>query len=168
MQRLIAIGLAFYSFALIVSNLPHLPARIPTHFNGAGDADGWGSPSTLWFLLLSQVVTCGLFLLVPLLARRFPGAVNLGSRKLSDFSPEQRRRIMPLFDDMTGYMSLLLSLLFAFLLRGTIRAAFSPHPHLTFWWVLLIFLAAFIATVIYYMQRIFAVAGRTEKGNPIE
>jgi len=165
MQRLIAIALAFYSFALILTNLPHLPARIPTHFNGAGDADGWGNPSTLWFLLLAQVVTCGVFLLVPLLARHYPGAVNLGLRKLSDFSPEQRRRIMPLLDDMMGYMNVLLSLLFAFLVRGTIHAAFSPHPHLAPWWAILIFLSAFIATVIYYIQRMLAVANEATAGN---
>jgi F0F1-type ATP synthase assembly protein I len=66
---------------------------------------------------------------------------------------------------MMGYMSLLLSLLFAILLRGTIHAAFSPHPHLAPWWVLGFFLAGFAATVIYYLRRIFAVANETGKEN---
>ncbi len=158
MQRLAAIGLACYSLFLIVTNLPRLPARIPTHFNAGGEADGWGSPDTLWFLLLIQVLTCGVFLLVPLLARRFPGAVNLGTRRLSDFTPAQRERIMPVLDDMMGYMSVLLSLLFAFLVRGTIQAAFSAHPRLAPWWILVVFLATFAATIIYYLRRIFAVA----------
>jgi uncharacterized membrane protein len=162
MQRLIAIGLAFYSFFLILTNLPRLPARIPTHFNIAGEVDGWGSPDTLWFLLLAQVLTCGLLLLVPLLARRFPGSVNIGFQKLSDFPPAQRERIIPLFDDMMGYMSVLLSLLFAILLRGTIHAALSSHPHFAPWWVLGFFLACLATTVIYYLRRIFSVANETQ------
>jgi hypothetical protein len=35
MQRLITFGLASYSFFLIKTNIPRLPARIPTHFNAA-------------------------------------------------------------------------------------------------------------------------------------
>jgi uncharacterized membrane protein len=136
MQRLVTLGLAFYSFFLIETNIPRLPARIPTHFNGAGEANGWGSPDTLWLLLVVQVLTCGLFLAMPLLGRRYPGSVNLGTRKLSDFTPEQRERIMPLLTDMAGYMSVLLGLLFSVLLRETIHAVSSSHPHLSPWWEL--------------------------------
>ena len=158
MQRLITFGLAFYSLFLIKTNIPRLPARIPTHFNAAGEADGWGSPDTLWFLLLVQVLTGGLFLVVPLLARRFPGTVNVGFRKLSDFAPAQRERIMPFLTDMMGYMSVLLSLLFCILLRETIHAASSSHPHFAPWWEFGLFLAGTAATLIYYFRRIFAVA----------
>jgi uncharacterized membrane protein len=165
-QRLITFGLAFYSLFLIKTNIPRLPARIPTHFNAAGEADGWGSPDTLWFLLLVQVLTGGLFLVVPLLARRFPGTVNVGFRKLSDFAPAQRERIMPFLTDMMGYMSVLLSLLFCILLRETIHAASSSHPHFAPWWEFGLFLAGTAATLIYYLRRIFAVANETRKENP--
>ena len=162
MQRLIAIGLAFYSFFLILTNLSRLPARIPIHFNAAGEADGWGSPNTLWFLLLFQVLTGGLLLLAPLLARRFPGWVNIGFQKLSDFPPAQREQIIPLFGDMMGYMSVLLSLLFAIILRGTIHAASSSHPHFAPWWELGLFLAGLLTIIIYYLRRIFAVANEPQ------
>jgi uncharacterized membrane protein len=161
MQRLVTLGLAFYSFFLIKTNIPRLPARIPTHFNAAGEADGWGSPDTLWVLLLVQVLTCGLFLVVPLLGRRFPGTVNVGFRKLSDFTSAQRERIMPFLADMMGYMSVLLGLLFSILLRKAIHAASSPHPHISFWWELGLFLAGTAVTVIYYLRRIGAVANDT-------
>jgi uncharacterized membrane protein len=129
MRQLITLGLAFYSFFLIKMNIPRLPARIPTHFNAAGEADGWGSPDTLWFLLVAQVLTCGLFLVAPLLGRRFPGAVNLGFRKLSDFTPAQRERIMPFLTDMMGYMSVLLSLLFCILTTRDDRSCLVlPSP----------------------------------------
>jgi len=161
MQRLITFGLALYSFVLIKTNVPRLPARIPTHFNAAGEADGWGSSDTLWFLLLVQVLTCGLFLVVPLLGRRFPGMVNVGFRRLSDFAPAQRERIMPLLTDMMEYMTVLLSLLFCTLLRGMIHAASSSHPHFAPWWELGFFLAGTAVTAIYYMRRILAVARET-------
>ena len=66
---------------------------------------------------------------------------------------------------MMGYMSVLLSLLFAILLRGTIHAAFSSHPHFAPWWEFGSFLAGIAATLIYYIRRIFAVAHETGKEN---
>jgi uncharacterized membrane protein len=161
MHPLITVCLAFYSFFLIKTNMPRLPARIPTHFNAAGEADGWGSPDALWVLLLVQVLTCSLFLAVPPLARRFPGTVNVGFRKLSDFTPAQRERIMPLLSDMMGYMSVLLSFLFSILLRETIHAALSSHPHISFWWEFGLFLAGTAVTIIYYLRRIFVIANET-------
>jgi uncharacterized membrane protein len=163
MQRLITFGLALYSFFLIKTNIPRLPARIPTHFNAAGEADGWGSPDTLWVLLLIQVLTCGLFLVAPVLARRFPGTVNVGFRKLSDFTAAQRERIMPLLTDMMGYMSVLLGLLFCILLRETINAASSSHPRISFWREFGLFLAGTAVTIIYYLRRIFALANETRR-----
>jgi hypothetical protein len=114
-------------------------------------------------LLLTQVLICGVFLAMPLLGRRFPGSVNFGSRRLSDFTPAQRERIMPLFSDMMGYMSVLLGLLFSLLLRQNIHAALSSHPHLSLW-VLGVFLAGFAATVIYYLRRINAAADEMPPG----
>jgi len=166
MQRLVTLALALYSFLLIETNIARLPARIPTHFNGAGEANGWGSPDTLWLLLVVQVLICGLFLAVPLLGRRFPGSVNVGTQRLSDFTPAQQERIMPLFSDMMGYMSVLLGLLFSVLLRETIHAASSAHPHLSLWWELGVFLAGTAATLIYYFRRFDAVANETGKENP--
>jgi uncharacterized membrane protein len=164
MQRLIALGLALYSFFLIKTNIPRLPARIPTHFNAAGKANRWGSPDSLWVLLVFQVLICGLFLAVPLLGRRYPDSVNLGTRKLSDLTPAQRERVMPLFSDMMGYMSVLLGLLFSVLLRENIHAALSSHPHLSPWWGLWVCLAGFAATVIYYLRRINAAADEMPPG----
>jgi uncharacterized membrane protein len=165
MQWLIALGLASYSFFLINTNIARLPARIPTHFNAAGEANGWGSPDTLWIILLVQVLTCGLVLAIPLLGRRFPGSVNLGTRKLSGFTPAQQERIVPLFSDMMGYMSVLLGLLFSILLRKTIQAASSPHPHLSLWWELGLFLAGTAVTLIYYLRRINAAADEMPPGD---
>ena len=47
MYRFITLALAIYSFFLIKTNIPRLPARIPTHFKAAGEANCWGSLDTL-------------------------------------------------------------------------------------------------------------------------
>jgi Domain of unknown function (DUF1648) len=45
---------------LIRINIARLPARIPTHFNAAGEANAGGSPKILWVLLLIQVAPAAL------------------------------------------------------------------------------------------------------------
>ena len=158
MLQLASLLMMVYSFVLIEISVGKLPARIPTHFNAAGNADGWGSPDTLWVLLLAQVVTGLIFVGVPLIGQRWPQAVNLGTRRLSDFTPEQQARILPLLRDMTGYMSVLLNLFFVVMLRQIIAAATAVHPHLFVPWPLGIMLAGFVLITVYYLRRIFRVA----------
>jgi uncharacterized membrane protein len=59
-----------------------LPARIPTHFNAAGQPDGWGTPGMLW---LMPVVALGIYLLMTWAARQTApaGRRQLGSVALS-------------------------------------------------------------------------------------
>ena len=165
MHRLITVALAIYSFFLIETSIPRLPARIPTHFNAAGEANCWGSPDTLWFLHLVQVLLGGLFLIMPLIGARYPGSVHLGRRRLSDFGPEVRERVTPLFTNMMGTMSVLLSLLLSLLLREIIEAAFSSQPHFSPKWELGLFLAGVAVTLIYYLGRIYAVTSEVVAGS---
>ena len=163
MHRFITLALALYSFFLIKTNIPRLPARIPTHFNAAGEANAWGSPDTLWFMLGVQVLMCGLMLAMPLVGRRFPGTVHLGTRNLSDFTPELQERIMPLFTRMMEWMSVLLGLLFSSLLYEIIQTSASTHPHLPKW-ELGAFIGGTAVILIYYLYRINALAGDTLSG----
>jgi uncharacterized membrane protein len=163
MHRLITLGLALYSFFLIKTNIPRLPARIPTHFDVAGEANAWGSPDILWFLFLIQVLVCGLMLAMPLVGRRFPGTVHLGTRNLSDFTPELQEQIMPLFTRMMEWMSVLLGLLFSSLLYEIIQTSASAHPHIPKW-ELGAFLGGTVVILIYYLSRINALAGDTLSG----
>jgi uncharacterized membrane protein len=54
------IEFAAFIFVIILILLPiinysHLPETIPVHFNAAGEADGYGSKSTLWLLPVTGV-----------------------------------------------------------------------------------------------------------------
>jgi uncharacterized membrane protein len=154
MARLISLLLMFYSYFLIRTSLPKLPPRIPTHFDAAGNANGWGSPSTLWFLLVAQVVTGVLFLFVPYIGRRYPGIVNLGTRRLSDCTPAQQARILPLLHDMMACMSILMNLFFIFMLQGVLHAATQPRPQLPTVWPMGFILGSTLFVTLYYLRRI--------------
>jgi hypothetical protein len=156
-QRFVALALAAYSFFAIRSAMPRLPARIATHFNWSGEPTGWSGPEALWILLATQVLGAALILAIPALGRRAPQMINLGTRRLSDFPPEVRERIMPVLEDMCGYLAVLYSLLFTLLIREVIAAALvsgaRPSP-----WLAGGFLVAMGGVVIYYLWRINRVA----------
>lgn len=50
----------------------HLPARIPTHFNFAGQPNGWGSPYTL---LVPPIIAVGVYALTTVITQ-FPSLFN--------------------------------------------------------------------------------------------
>ena len=164
MLRLVSLAMVLYSYFLIQTNLSKLPKCIPTHFNAAGEPNGWGSPDTLWTLLGAQVLVCTLFLSAPYLGQRFPQIVNLGSRRLSDYTPEQRLRILPLLHDWMGYMSVLANLFFAFTLHEQIHAAMQPHPRLHIGWPLGLLLGGSLCLTLYYLRRINRAAKQESTG----
>jgi len=154
MLQLISLVMLAYSYFLIQTNLPNLPARMPTHFNAAGVADGWGSPDVLWVLLGAQALTCTVFLLVPFLGQRFPGAVHFGSRRLNDFPPAQRERVLPLLNEMAGYLSVVMNLFFVLMLHEMIQAATQPIPHLHLLFPLVLLFGGMIGITLYYLAKV--------------
>jgi uncharacterized membrane protein len=165
MLQLVSALLVAYSYFLIRTNLPHLPTRIPTHFNGAGAADGWGSPDTLWFLFGTQVLTWVVFLIVPYLGQRFPGMVHLGTRRLSDYSPAQRVRMLPLLNDMAGYMCIVMNLFFVWMLNGIIKAATEPIPHIEVFGPLALLIGGMLGITLYYLARFRRAAQVSDNGD---
>ncbi len=166
MSRLVSFLLLIYSYFLIRTNLPKLPSRIPTHFNSAGAANGWGSPGSLWLILGAQALTCAIFLAVPLLGRRYPDAVHLGLRRLSDFPAPRRAGILAMIERMVGYLNVVLNLFFVFMLRGIIQAAEQPVPHLHIFWPVVLATGATAAILWYYLAK-FRNLGKGEGGTAI-
>ena len=158
MFKIVAAALALYSYLLIETSLPHLPARIPTHFNLAGQPDKWGSPHALWLVLGIQVLIAGLMLSIPLLGRHFPGAVHLGTRRLSDYTPEQRELVMPLLEQMSGIMSVASSLFLVYIIREMIRAAEQPGSKTHIGWAAGLFAGGMVGVSLCYMRRMSRVA----------
>lgn len=153
MRQLIPIALVVYSCLLIRASINQLPRIIPTHFNAAGVADAWGSPDVLWILLGAQALTCALFLLVPFLSRRAPGAVHVGSRRLKDFPPAQRGLAISILTDMTACLNIIMNLFFVWILREIIRAATQVHPRIRVWLPLGLLITGTLGLTIYYLGR---------------
>lgn len=158
MSKIVAAALALYSFFLIQTSLPNLPSRIPVHFNLAGQPDGWGSPNTFWILLGFQVLVCGVMLSMSSWGRRYPGSVHFGTRRLSDFTPEQRELVLPLLDQLGGWMSVITGLFFVFIIRESIGAAGSDHPQFHVGWAAALFVVGLVGVSVYYVWLINRVA----------
>jgi uncharacterized membrane protein len=162
MAKIVAAALAIYSAFLIQASLPSLPARIPVHFNAAGQPNRWGSLDTLWVLLVFQVLVAGVMLSVSFWGRRFPGSVHLGTQRLSDLTPEQRERVWLLLDQMAGWMSVAASLFFVFIIRQSIRAAKSCNPEFHAGWAAVLFVGGIVGVGFYYLRRINKTAATVE------
>jgi len=70
----LCIVLHFFVFLYIIWQWDSLPAIIPTHFNAAGEVDGYGSKWTLWLIPLFMVITYMIMHLV----EKHPGSWNVG------------------------------------------------------------------------------------------
>jgi uncharacterized membrane protein len=162
MLQLISLVMLGYAFFLVRASLPELPPRIPTHFNAAGDPDGWGRPDVLWHVLGAQALVTVVFLIVPYLGQRFPSLIHFGSRRMSDFTTSQRERMLPMLNDMAGYLSIVMNIFFTYMLRAIIQAAQQIHPSLHMGWPLGFLLGGTACILVYYFWK-FSLAAR-ERG----
>ena len=105
-----------------------LPARIPTHFDAAGQPDGWGTPAMLWMM---PAMATGIYLLMSLVAR-YPLSFNFPMR----IHPSARRQLEGLALRMLSWIKAEVMGLFACIQykiielaragRGTLSAFFLP------------------------------------------
>jgi len=99
-----------------------LPDRIPTHFDAAGNPNGWGTPG---MLLLLPVVAVMLYLVLTV-ASRFPAAFNFPVRVRATVRLQAERITL----DMMAWIKAELVLLLALLQSAMIRAAQGGDPRL--------------------------------------
>lgn len=112
-----------------------LPGRIPTHFNAAGQPDGWGTPGMLWLL---PVVAAVIYILMTLVSR-FPGAFNFPMRS----TPAVRRQLEAIALNLIGWLKVEVIGLFAWIQyetvhfarrgQGTLPALFLPAAIMAVW-----------------------------------
>ncbi len=100
-----------------------LPARIPTHFNAAGQADGWGSPA---MLLVFPAIAVVIYLLMTLVSR-FPAAFNFPVR----VTPFNRQRLEDLALNMIAWLKVEIVVFFTWIEASAIQAARHPGHRLS-------------------------------------
>jgi uncharacterized membrane protein len=92
-----------------------LPATIPTHFDTAGNPNGWGSPSGIIFMPL---IATALYLLITVVSF-FPASFNYPVR----VTPQNRSRLEAISLSMIGCIKLELAVLFTVLQQAFVQAA---------------------------------------------
>lgn len=130
-----------------------LPARIPTHFDAAGNPNGWGSPAVLIFL---PGIAIALYSGITI-ASRFPTAFRYSMRVNQVNLP----RVQTLTLDMLAWLKAELACLFCLLQYWMIAAARSGDGKLP---PLLIpgFLILIFGTVGIYLIVVIGVASRSD------
>jgi uncharacterized membrane protein len=103
---------------------PHpLPDRIPTHFDAAGNPNGWGNPAMLWLLPLVSTV---IYLLMTWVSR-FPAAFNFPMRT----TVASRPRLEGIALQMISWLKLEVAGLFVWIQFQTIALARDGHGSLS-------------------------------------
>jgi uncharacterized membrane protein len=126
-----------------------LPERIPTHFNAAGQADGWGSPA---MLLVFPGFAVAIYLLMSLVSR-FPAAFNFPVR----VTPLNRQRLEELALSMIAWLKAEVVVFFTWIAWSVIAAVRRPDQHLSPVSMPVVLVAIF-ATCIIHIVAIFMAA----------
>jgi uncharacterized membrane protein len=138
-----ALALMFWECWRALYGPYHLPDRIPTHFDFAGNPDGWDSPS---FLLTLTVVPASIYLLMTLLTQ-FPSTFNYPV----EVTYENRPRLEALTLDLIAWLKMEMVCLFAWVQWTIIEMARRGRGDLSFLALLPVFLAAIFGTVAWYV-----------------
>ena len=101
---IVAPALLIGTIIYLLLRLPALPARIPTHFNAAGEIDGYGGRGTLFLMPVIGLIG----VLVIGLVARFPKSWNTGVR----LTAINRVRVYRLMRDLMADLRLAIALMF--------------------------------------------------------
>ena len=111
-----------------------IPDQIPTHYNFAGEADGYGGKGSLIFMM---VLAWFVFILITVLMR-FPNTWNMPVK----VTAENKARLYSITKAMLEVIKMLVSLLFAVMLINAAIA--TPMPR----FILIALIAAMLLSII--------------------
>ena len=127
--------LALLGFTLFVIIMwSQIPDQIPTHYNFAGEADGYGGKGSLIFMM---VLAWFVFILITVLMR-FPNTWNMPVKVTAD----NKARLYSITRAMLEVVKMLTSLLFAVMLINAAIA--TPMPR----FILIALIAAMLLSII--------------------
>jgi len=144
-----ALGLLIWITWAALYGPSHLPGRVPTHFDAAGNPNAWGSPMGM---ILPPVLALGLYLLMSVVAR-FPAAFNYPVR----VTRQNIQRLQSVTLDMIAWLKTELICLFTLLQWALVQAARTGSGSL-FPKILPFFIAAIFATIAWHFIAMFRAA----------
>ena len=122
------------STVFLLVSWSHIPDQIPTHYNFAGVADGYGGKGSLIFMM---VLAWFMFILITVLMR-FPNTWNMPVK----VTAENKARLYSITRAMLEVIKMLASLLFAVMLINAAIA--TPMPR----FILIALIAAMLLSII--------------------
>lgn len=129
-------------WVLIIKNYSSLPATIPTHYNAAGQADGFGGKATILTLpIIATILFVGLTIL-----NKFPHVFNYPI----DITQDNAFRQYTNATRLTRYLKLIITFIFGMIVLKTIQMANGETNGLGVWFVPLTMALTFIP-VIYFV-----------------
>ena len=135
-------------WAITIINYSSLPDTIPTHFNAAGEADGFGSKATI----LSLPVIASLLFIGLTVLNRFPHVFNYPTAITQD----NALRLYTLATRMLRYLKLVLVLVFGGIEFMTIQNATGKAAGLGVWFLPLTLVLIFIPLIFFVIKSIQA------------
>ncbi|MGB8958429.1 MAG: DUF1648 domain-containing protein [Candidatus Aminicenantales bacterium] len=146
---------------------PHLPARIPMHFNMAGQPDRWGGRGGFISLFAMPFVLTAVFYL---LIRFLPGlgtnprAMNIPHKEEFLKLPAEKRDIYwAVVKEFLAGLAAAINLLFYLIVRGATRIATGETSLLPFK-LMLPALAAMALIMAFYFRRLITLPGKLVRG----
>ncbi len=115
-------------FAFAAISFPDLPERIPIHFNAKGEADGFGSKNTIWFLPVLTAVMAAILNFVSTI----PHIYNYPSKITEENAPRQ----YAIASRMMVSLNFFIAVIFAYILWGTIQKATDQGSGLGSWFLI--------------------------------
>ncbi len=103
--------LALWVYTIVALN--SLPDRIPTHFNFAGEADDYGSKTTLWMLPVIASILVGLMSVI----KKHPKYLNMPFA----ITDENRERQTDLTCGLLSAIACAVPILFGLIIYSTVR-----------------------------------------------
>lgn len=129
---------------LVLTNYPNLTDSIPTHFNGSGQPDRYGSKGNIFTL---PVIASILFLLMTLL-NRMPHVFNY----IVEITTENALRQYTNATKMMRFLKATIVLIFGFISFGTIQNSTGESQGLPVWFLPLTLGMIFIPTAFFIIR----------------
>ncbi|WP_339206773.1 DUF1648 domain-containing protein [Paenibacillus sp. FSL K6-3182] len=140
----ISVLLLLSSVIYLIVKWPDLPQTIAIHFNGRGEADGWGSKAALVILpIISFLLFAGLALL-----RKIPHEFNYMTTITEQNAPYQYKTSILLL----SWIKLEIVALFAYVQWAAIQVASGGASKLGIW-LLPVILVILIGTIVFYVMK---------------
>ncbi|TJY36351.1 DUF1648 domain-containing protein [Pontimicrobium aquaticum] len=146
--EIIAITLLILMWSYTIVNYFELPDTIATHFNEAGEPDGFGGKQTVWIIpIIATVMYIGLFIL-----NKYPHMHNY----MVNITEENALKNYKFSTRIVRVVNFLCALLMTYITYMIVASAFGKQFNLGSWFVpLVIGISIFLPIVIFvYMRKL--------------